>query len=96
VPLEKFLARRVSVHHFVADRSDVPHLNVIVARRPAIGPDDTASPCIAPMRQHPQTFGSNHLMYPKPADLLAIAKRQLHLGTPPGVLDEYVEDPSGC
>ena len=34
-------------------------------------------------------------MHPKPTDLLAIAKRQLHLGTPPGVLNEYVEDPSG-
>jgi hypothetical protein len=47
VPLEKFLGRKVWSQLLIANRLDVPHLNVFITTRAVIRPDDTAYPGFA-------------------------------------------------
>jgi hypothetical protein len=90
VPLEELLGREVWGQSFIADRRDVPHLNVFITMHPVLRPDDTACPGFAGGVQ--RAFGSNHLVHSKPTDLLTIAKRQFHLRTPRRTLNEFLED----
>jgi hypothetical protein len=90
MPLEKFLRREVWTHLLRADRFDFPHLNIFIATRPVLRPDDTACSSFARGGQH--AFGSDHLVRSEPFDLVTIAKRQFHLHTPRRAVDQLVEN----
>jgi hypothetical protein len=91
VPLEKVLGRRVRGQPFIADRLDVPHLNVLIAMHSVIRPDNAAHPRLAPVWQGLWSCGGDDFMHPESTDLLAIAKRQLYLRTARGAFNESVE-----
>jgi len=90
VPLEKLLGREVRSQPLIADRCDVPHLDVFIPMRPVLRPDDASRPGFARSGRRP--LGCDHLVDSKPADLLAITKRQPHLRSPCRALNELLED----
>ena len=92
MPLEKFLRREIRSRPFIADRFDVPHLNVFITMRSVIRPRHAACACFAPVAPHLHPLGSNHLLHSKPADLIAIAQGKFHLRAPHDTRNELVED----
>jgi len=93
VPREKFLRCKVWSRRLSTDRYDVPHLNIFIATRPVLGPDDTA--CTSLARGRPRTFGSDHLVHPESPDLVTAAQDQFHLYTSCRALDQLVENAVG-
>jgi len=81
--LEEFFGRAIRVRRlsFIAHGLNVAHLNVFITLMAVIGEHDSASSGFTSLRHHLKTFGSDHLVHSKPADLLAAAQRQLDLTT---------------
>jgi len=90
--LEKFLRREIRSQLFIADRFDVPHLNVFITMRSVIRPCDAACACFAPVVPPLHPLGSNHLLHSKPADLFAIAQGNFYLRASHDTRNEPVED----
>jgi len=95
MPLEKALGTEVWAASFIADRLDIPNLNVFVALRRMIRPDDTAYPGFAPVGHDPHAFGSDHFVHSESRDLLAVAQRELYLHPSRRTFHEPVQDVRG-
>ena len=81
--LEEFFGRAIRVRRlsFIAHGLNVAHLNVFITLIAVIGEDDAAGAGFTSLRHPLQTLGSDQLVHSKPADLLAVAQRQLDLRT---------------